>query len=59
MSVVEMKMLRWMSGVTRENRIRTEFVRGSIGIALIVDKVREYTEMVFRVCDEERGNEST
>jgi len=26
-------MLRWMSGMTREDRIRNECVRGSIGVA--------------------------
>eukprot|EP00102_Acyrthosiphon_pisum_P026090 XP_016663300.1 PREDICTED: uncharacterized protein LOC107884852 [Acyrthosiphon pisum] len=41
MSVVEMKMLRWMSGVTREDRIRNEYIRDSIGVASIVDKMRE------------------
>jgi hypothetical protein len=30
-----------MSRVTRENRIRNEYVRGNIGVALIVDKIRE------------------
>jgi len=42
MSVVEMRMLRWMmSVVTREDRIRNEYIRGSIGVASIVDKMRE------------------
>jgi hypothetical protein len=41
MSVAEMRMLRWMSGVTREDRIRNEYVRGSIGVAPIGDKMRE------------------
>jgi len=27
-----------MSGVTREDRIRNEYIRGSIGVAPIVDK---------------------
>jgi hypothetical protein len=40
MSVAEMRMLRWMSGVTREDRIRNEYVRGSIDVASIVDKMR-------------------
>jgi len=33
-----MRMLRWMSVVMREGRIRNEYVRGSIGVASIVDK---------------------
>jgi hypothetical protein len=30
-----MRMLKWMSGMTRENRIRNKYVRGSIGITSI------------------------
>jgi hypothetical protein len=41
MSVVEMRMPRWLSGVITEDRIRNEYVRGSIGVATIVDKMRE------------------
>jgi hypothetical protein len=33
-----MRMLRWISGVTKEDRIRNEYMRGSIGIELIVDE---------------------
>jgi len=39
MSVVEMGMLRWMNGMTREDRLRNEYVRSSIvGVSSIVDK---------------------
>ena len=41
MNVAEMRMLRWMSGVTREDKIRNKYIRGSIGVASIVDKMRE------------------
>jgi len=41
MIVAEMRMLRWMSGVERENRIRNENVRNSVGVVSIVDKLRE------------------
>jgi len=41
MSIVEMIMLRWMSWVTREDRIRNEYVRGSVRVMSIVDKMRE------------------
>jgi len=38
-----MRMLRWTRGVTREDRIRNEYVRGSIRVTLIVNKMRDYT----------------
>jgi len=47
MSVEEMRMLRWISGVTREDWIRNEYVIGSIGIAVIVDKKRENKLRLF------------
>ncbi|VVC29271.1 Hypothetical protein CINCED_3A013440 [Cinara cedri] len=40
MNVAEMRTLRWMSGVTIEDRIRNEYIRGSLGVASIVDKRR-------------------
>jgi hypothetical protein len=36
-----MRLLKWMSRVTREDRIRNSYVRGSIGVASIMDKMRE------------------
>lgn len=33
--------MRWMRGVTREYRIRYEYVRGRVGMTSIVDKMRE------------------
>ena len=41
MSTTEMRMLRWTIGVTRLDRIRTEVVRERLGVAPIVDKMRE------------------
>ncbi|XP_050548275.1 uncharacterized protein LOC126909909, partial [Daktulosphaira vitifoliae] len=36
-----MSILRWISGVTREDRIRNKYIRGTIGVVLTVDKMRE------------------
>ena len=41
MEVAEMRMLRWMCGITRRDRIRNEEIRGKVGIAPIKDKMRE------------------
>jgi hypothetical protein len=39
--VAEMRMLRWMCGITRRDRIRNEKIRGKVGIASIGDKMRK------------------
>jgi hypothetical protein len=54
MSNSEMRMLRWISGVTREERIKNEYVRDSVGVASIVDKMRENILRWFWACDETR-----
>ncbi|KAF3685691.1 putative protein BASIC PENTACYSTEINE4-like [Capsicum annuum] len=41
MKVVEMKMLRWMCGCTRKDRIRNEVIRDKVGVALVEAKMRE------------------
>ncbi|CAL5439689.1 unnamed protein product [Camellia sinensis] len=41
MSVAEMRMLRWMCGKTRQDKIRNECIREWVGVAPIEDKLRE------------------
>lgn len=40
MSVAEMRMLRWISGATREDRIRNEYMRGNIVVTSIMKQSR-------------------
>ncbi|VDL76639.1 unnamed protein product [Nippostrongylus brasiliensis] len=42
LSVMEMKMLRWMAGVTRLDRKTNAEIRERFGVAPIPDKLREY-----------------
>ncbi|CAH2210124.1 jg25442, partial [Pararge aegeria aegeria] len=39
--VNEMKMLRWAPGVTRLDKVRNEYIRGSYKVAHITDKMTE------------------
>ena len=39
MEVVELKMVRWVLGVTRKNKIKNEYVRGTTKIAKLGDKL--------------------
>lgn len=41
MNVADMRILRWMSGMTRENRVWNAYLRGSIKVTLIMDKMKE------------------
>ena len=41
MDVAEMRMLRWMCGVTRQDRIRNDYIRGSAKVVEISKKVQE------------------
>ena len=41
MEVAEMKMLRWMSGVTRKDRIENEKIRGTVKVTRVSKKVQE------------------
>ena len=40
-NVAEMRMLRWMSGHTRKDRIRNEDIRMKVGVAPIIEKLVE------------------
>lgn len=42
MSVAEMRMLRWMCGHTRLDKIRNECIRNKVGVVTIEDKLREW-----------------
>ncbi|KAG5591215.1 hypothetical protein H5410_041729 [Solanum commersonii] len=54
MHVAEMRMLRWMCGHTRSDKIRNEVIREKVGVASVVDKLREarlrWFEHVKRRC---------
>ncbi|KAG5587041.1 hypothetical protein H5410_047475 [Solanum commersonii] len=39
MHVAEMRMLRWMCGYTRSDKIRNEVIRKKVGVASVVDKL--------------------
>ncbi|KAJ8715872.1 hypothetical protein PYW08_013157 [Mythimna loreyi] len=39
--VTEMNMLRWMSGVSRKDRIKNSRIRGSLQVRDIADKLQE------------------
>ena len=41
LDVAEMRMLRWMSGVTKLDRIRNEITRGTTKVGEISKKVQE------------------
>ncbi|RXH97113.1 hypothetical protein DVH24_035781 [Malus domestica] len=50
--VVEMRMLRWMCGHTRKDKIRNEDIRGKVGVAEIEGKRRENRLRWFDMCKE-------
>lgn len=53
-SVAEMKILRWTSGVIRSERIRDECRKGSLGVTNIVWKIRDNILRWFRHIERRR-----
>nr|XP_033512275.1 uncharacterized protein LOC117276960 [Nicotiana tomentosiformis] len=41
MSLAEMRMLRWICGHTRKDKIRNRVIRDKVGVASVEDKLRE------------------
>ena len=41
MSVAKMRMLRWICGYTRKNKIRNEIIRNKVRVVLIEKNMRE------------------
>ena len=39
LKVVEMRMLRWMCGLTGGDRVRNEIIREKVGVASVEDKM--------------------
>ncbi|KAF3658415.1 putative pre-mRNA-processing factor 6-like [Capsicum annuum] len=48
MNVVEMRMLRWMCGLTRGDRVRNETIREKVGVTPVENKMREVRLRWFR-----------
>ncbi|XP_063599693.1 uncharacterized protein LOC134776005 [Penaeus indicus] len=63
LDVTEMKMLRWMSGVTRFRRMRNEFMRGLVKVVEILKnrqetKMRWFGDLMKRNDEEHIGREA-
>lgn len=48
MYVVKMRMLRWMRGHTKRKKIRNEVSQEKVGVASMVNKMREVRLRLFR-----------
>eukprot|EP00795_Rhopilema_esculentum_P005206 gene5206-343_t len=53
MNGAEMRMLRWVCGVTRRDKIRNEMIRRTVKVAEISSKTQE--RRLNWSCDEKRG----
>jgi len=51
LSVAEMRMLRWMCGMTRRDRIRNDNIRERVAVAPIVGKMVETRLRWFRLVE--------
>ena len=54
MEVAELKMVRWTLGVTKKDKIRNEYVRGTAKIAKLGDKLRGRKVTLVQTREEER-----
>ncbi|KAL0915679.1 hypothetical protein M5K25_016116 [Dendrobium thyrsiflorum] len=45
LSVAEMRMLRWMTGLTFRDRMRNDHIHEKVGVFPIDDNIREYTRL--------------
>ena len=52
LEVNEMRMLRWMCGVTRRDKIRNEHIRGTTRVVQASKKITDKTTEVVRPCEE-------
>ncbi|KAM3322716.1 hypothetical protein P3S67_003867 [Capsicum chacoense] len=41
LKVAEMRMLRWMFGFIRDDRVRNEIIQEKVGVVSVADKIRE------------------
>ncbi|KAF3636176.1 Nuclear transcription factor Y subunit A-7 [Capsicum annuum] len=55
MKLAEIRMLRWMYGCNRKDRIKNEVIQDKVGVASVEAKMRSEVEMVWSCDDEEHG----
>ena len=52
MEVAELKMLRFSLGVTRMDKIRNQYIRGTTQVGKFGEKTREQSKMVWTPTEE-------